>query len=64
MRKIFLISDALDEKNETMRILQTARIQFIAFSTVSADSNASPLKTGDDDIKSPGIFIGNRNEFF
>jgi len=29
-----------------------------------ADSNASPLKTGDDDITSPGIFIGNRNEFF
>jgi len=29
-----------------------------------ADSNASPLKTGDDDITSPGILIGNRNEFF
>jgi hypothetical protein len=33
-------------------------------SNVQIDSNASPLKTGDDDITSPGIFIGNRNGFF
>jgi hypothetical protein len=33
-------------------------------SNVQIDSNASPLKTGDDDTTSPGIFIENRNEFF